>query len=105
MSTELLLPIVLLILLIAGLSMIRVTLAGIEKRLRVLWRVEAKLDLLLQHANIQFDPYKSLPFGVTEAMRRGERVRAIQLYRDASGAQLKEAVDFIDEALRRAART
>jgi ribosomal protein L7/L12 len=106
MSTELSLPFfTLLFLLVIGLSLIRTTLAVVERRLRALWQVEAKLDLLLQHANIQFDPYKSLPAEVTEAVRHGERVRAIKLYRDASGAGLKEARDFIDEALRRGAKT
>lgn len=106
MSTELLLPfIALFIPLVIGLSMVRVTTSTIEKRLRALWQVDAKLDLLLQHAGIQFDPYRNLPAAVTDAMRQGERLRAIKLYRDASGAELKEAVDFIDEALRRAPTT
>jgi hypothetical protein len=105
MSTDLLLPfITVFTLLVVGFSMMRITLASIDRRLRALWRVEAKLDLLLQHANIQFDPYKSVPAQVSEAMRQGERLRAIKLYRDASGAELKEAVAFVDEALRRAAK-
>jgi hypothetical protein len=104
MGTEFLPPfIALFILLVIGFSMTRITISAIEQRLRALWQVEAKLDLLLQHAGIQFDPYKNLPAAVTDAMRRGERLRAIKLYRDASGAQLKQAVDFIDEALRRGA--
>jgi ribosomal protein L7/L12 len=33
-------------------------------------------------------------------MERGERVRAMKYYQEASGASLKDAVDFIDEAER-----
>jgi ribosomal protein L7/L12 len=45
----------------------------------------------------------NLPAAITDAMRRGEKIRAVKLYREATGVPLKEAVDFIDEALRRAA--
>jgi len=93
--------IALFILLVIGFSMIRIVLAGVDRRVRALWQIEAKVDLLLQHAHIAFDPYRSLPAGVMDAMRQGERVRAIKLYRDASGAELKKAVDVVDEALRR----
>jgi hypothetical protein len=33
------------------------------KRTLILWRIEAKLDLLLKQANLSFDPYQSLPAG------------------------------------------
>ena len=103
MSTELL-PffIILVVFLVLGFATLRVVLSVVEKRSRTLWRVEAKLDLLLRHAQIDFDPYKNLPAEVIDAMRRGERIRAIKLYRDSSGAPLREARDLIDEALRRA---
>ena len=35
--------------------------AGMHSRLSPLWRVEAKINLLPEHAGIEFDPYKSLP--------------------------------------------
>ena len=47
------------------------------KRTLILWRIEAKLDLLLKQANLSFDPYQSLPAGVVEALQRGEKIRAI----------------------------
>jgi hypothetical protein len=75
--------------------------AGSLKRTLILWRVEAKLDLLLKQANLSFDPYQSLPPGVVEALQRGEKIRAIKFYREATGVGLKEAKDFVEEVQRR----
>jgi hypothetical protein len=52
----------------------------IEMRSRMgtlLYRVEAKLDLLLKQANIKFDPYANLPSEFGEALRAGQGVKAI----------------------------
>ena len=76
----------------------------IEMRSRtgmLLHRVEAKLDLLLKQANIKFDPYANLPREVAEALRSGERIKAIKLYMQSTGVGLKEANDFIKEFQRR----
>jgi hypothetical protein len=75
----------------------------IERRLGALLRVEAKINLLLEHAGIEFDPYKSLPGDVTDAIERGEEIEAIRLWRGFTGAGLKEAKDFIEEVQRRRA--
>jgi ribosomal protein L7/L12 len=37
-----------------------------------------------------------------EALRRGHKIEAIKLYRQATGVGLKEAKDFIDDVQRRA---
>jgi hypothetical protein len=74
-----------------------------ERRLGALLRVEAKINLLLEHAGIKFDPYKSLPQDVANAIERGERIEAIRLWRGFTGASLKEAKDFIEEVQRRSA--
>jgi ribosomal protein L7/L12 len=74
----------------------------LERRIRVLSRVDAKLDLLLQHAGINYDPYKSLPREVVEAVRRGEKIQAIKSYRKATGVGLREAKDAIEDIQRRA---
>ena len=58
--------------------------------------IEAKLDLLLKQANVKFEPYANLPAGVAEAIQSGEKIKAIKLYREASGVGLKEAKDFIE---------
>jgi hypothetical protein len=71
------------------------------KRTLILWRVEAKLDLLLKQANLSFDLDQSLPAGVVEALQRGEKIRAIKFYREATGVGLKEARDFVEEVQRR----
>jgi hypothetical protein len=40
---------------------IRVRLDGLQIRIAAVTRVEAKLDLLLKHANIKFDPFLTCP--------------------------------------------
>jgi hypothetical protein len=73
----------------------------IERRLARLSFVEAKLDILLNHFGLQFDPYKNLPDAVVQALRSGETLKAIRSYRQATGVTLREAKDFIDEVQRR----
>jgi len=84
--------------------LVSVALRLIEMRSRmgVLSRIEAKLDFLLQQANVKFDPYANLPPEITEAVRVGQKMKAIQLYVQSSGVGLKEAKDFIEEFQRRA---
>ena len=74
----------------------------IRKRIRTLRRIEAKLDLLMKHAGIEFEPYKGLPPDVVDALQRGEKIEAIKSYRSAAGLGLKEAKDFIEDIQRRA---
>jgi ribosomal protein L7/L12 len=77
--------------------------SAIEKRVATLSRLEAKLDLLLKHAGIQYDPFQNVPPRVAEALRRGPayKIQAIKCYREATGVGLKEAKDFIEELQRR----
>jgi hypothetical protein len=56
----------------------------------------------LRETAVRLDPYKNLPRAVVEAMRRGNKIQAIKLYRVATGDGLKEAKDFIEEVERRA---
>jgi ribosomal protein L7/L12 len=74
----------------------------LENRLAVLTRIEAKLDLLVRNAGLQYDPYSDLPAPVVEALRRGAKIDAIKHYRQITGVGLKDAKDFIDEVQRRA---
>jgi hypothetical protein len=62
----------------------------------LLYRVDAKLDLLLKQANIKFDPYANIPRDAADAARAGKTIQAIKLYRQSSGVGLKEAKDFIE---------
>lgn len=77
--------------------------AAIQSRLQKLWQIEAKLDLLLKHSGVEFDPYAllSLPRDVVDALLRGEKLVAIKLYREATKTDLKEAKKIIDEVQRR----
>jgi ribosomal protein L7/L12 len=69
----------------------------LTSRVSTLNRVEAKLDLLLKQANIKFDPYANLSREITDAVRAGQKIKAIKLYRQESGAGLKDSKDFIEE--------
>lgn len=62
-------------------------------------RIEAKLDLLIKHAGLTYDPYANLPLVVQEAIRRGEKVTAIKLYRDATGVDLAEAKEAVEDLM------
>lgn len=79
-----------------------IRMASVERRLRALSRLEAKLDVLLKHHGIRFDPYAEVPPPVLDALRRGKKIDAIKEYRAATGAGLQEAKDFVEEVQRRA---
>jgi hypothetical protein len=51
-------------------------------------RIEAKLDLLVNHAGLTFDPKAGVPAGVLEALECGNKIEAIKLYREATGVGL-----------------
>ncbi|MBA3884386.1 MAG: hypothetical protein H0X67_01495 [Acidobacteria bacterium] len=78
-----------------------IRLSGLERRLNRLSRLDAKVDALLKNAGIQFDEYQDVPADVREALERGETIVAIQRFRIATGAGLKEAKAFVDEIRRR----
>ncbi len=59
-------------------------------------RIETKIDLLLAHAGLTYEPFKGLPGPVVEALKDGRKILAIKRYREATGTGLKEAKDFID---------
>lgn len=59
-------------------------------------RIERKLDLLLKHAGVVYDPYEALTGAVADALRAGRKIEAIKLYRAETGAGLREAKEFVD---------
>ncbi len=59
-------------------------------------RLETKIDLLLEHAGLTYEPFKGVPEAVVEALKDGRKILAIKRYREATGTGLKEAKDFID---------
>ena len=79
--------------------------ASLEQRFRAFSKIDAKLDAkldaLLKHAGISFDPYKEVPPAVAEALQRGKKIEAIKHYRAATGADLRQAKEFVEEVQRR----
>ena len=73
---------------------IRLRLDGLQSRIAAITRVEAKLDLLLKQADIKFDPYAYVSDDLVEALRANQKIKAIKLYREATGVGLKEAKEF-----------
>jgi hypothetical protein len=94
-----LVPIVLLGGLIAA---VFVRIGALEQRLRKLSRLDAKLDALLKHAGVIFDPYRDVPQPVADAVGRGKKIEAIKAYRQATGADLRDAKEYVEELQRRA---
>jgi ribosomal protein L7/L12 len=90
------------LLILVALNAIAARLRAIESRIGALSRVEAKLDLLVQNANLKYDPYSGVSRDVVEALRRREKINAIKLYRQSSEVGLKEAKDAVEELARRA---
>lgn len=76
-------------------------LSSLSKNAANLCRVEAKLDLLLQNAGISYNPYKDLPAACVQALQSGNKIAAINEFRKLTGAGLKEAKDFIEDAQKR----
>jgi ribosomal protein L7/L12 len=70
---------------------------------RALSRLEAKVDALLKHEGIRFDPYADASPRVLEALRRGEKIEAIKEHRAATGVGLQEAKEYVEELQRRSA--
>jgi ribosomal protein L7/L12 len=75
--------------------------ATLERRLARLSRLDAKMDALLEASGVAFDAMRDVPVGVREALEQGETILAIKRFREATGAGLKEAKDFVDEIRRR----
>jgi ribosomal protein L7/L12 len=94
---------VILLILVAGAVVVSVQtrLAAVHRRLDRLSRIEGKLDVILKHLGLQFDPLREIPVEVIAALREGRKIEAIKRYREATGAGLAEAKDQIEEALRR----
>jgi len=83
---------------------VQTRLAALQRRLDRLSRMEGKLDAMLKHSGIRFDPLDGLPAEALAALRQGRKIEAIKHYRQATGAGLAEAKDMIEEALRRGTR-
>ena len=86
-----------------GIALLFIRLSAVERRLNRLSRLDAKVDALLRHSGVEFDPFQGVPADVQEALQRGETILAIKRFRQATGAGLNEAKEFVDEVRRRRA--
>jgi ribosomal protein L7/L12 len=77
-------------------------LRSLQNRVTMLTRLEAKIDLLLADAGLHYDPFATLSASVVEALRSGDKIRAIKAYREATGVGLREAKEFVEQAQRQA---
>ena len=59
-------------------------------------RLEAKVDMLLKHAGLTYDPHANVPADVLDALRAGQKIEAIKRYRQATGVDLKTAKEFVE---------
>jgi ribosomal protein L7/L12 len=70
--------------------------ANIADLAKTVRRTEAKVDLLMKHAGLTYDPHANVPPGVLEALRAGQKIEAIRQYRMATGVNLKTAKEFVE---------
>jgi ribosomal protein L7/L12 len=92
---------VLVLLMVVALAGRRRLSAELEQHIRAIPRLEAKLDLLLKQGGVRYEPHKTLSPAIVDAIRRGSKIEAIKLYREATGLGLKEAKDYIEDLMRR----
>lgn len=69
-----------------------------QRQIARLSHVQAKLDLLLSHAGLKYDPLANMPREAADALKRGDKIEAIRLYRASTGVSLAEAKQTIDAA-------
>ena len=65
--------------------------------------LEDRLKLLYRHLNLEYDNSNGDPVmspQIQEALRRGNKIEAIKIYRELTGVGLAEAKDAIDKAER-----
>ena len=89
-----------LIIIVAITAVVIASRAPVERRARSLARLESKIDALLKHQGVTFDPYANLPAPVVDALRRGRKMEAIKEYRLATGVGLLEAKERVEDAQR-----
>ena len=73
----------------------------LRTRLAALSRVEGKLDTLLEHAGVKYDPFAAVSDEVVRLLKSNDKIGAIKAYREATGVGLKEAKEHIEELQRR----
>ena len=74
--------------------------AAAEYQARRLAAVERKLDLVIEHLGLR-EAEPDAPAAVVQELLAGRKIQAIKVYREATGATLKEAKDAVEEVARR----
>ena len=59
--------------------------------------LEKKVDAMMAHIGMTYDPYHDVPEAIHEHIRKGNTIDAIKLYRQWSGAGLRDAKDAVEE--------
>ena len=57
-------------------------------------RLERKVDLILSHLGL--DPNLGVNEKIMELVKAGKKIEAIKVYREQTGAGLKEAKDYVE---------
>jgi ribosomal protein L7/L12 len=73
----------------------------LQKRLKQLSIVDAKLDVLLKQAGIEFDPFEHAQQEVIDALKSGSKIEAVRIYKESCNVSLKEAKESVEEIQRR----
>lgn len=73
-----------------------------RQRIRFL---EVKVNALIKHAGIDFNDTTFVPVEVHNAIKNGHRLKAIRLYREITGVDLKEATEVVDVLLKKYSNT
>ena len=91
-----------LVVLLVG-AAVRTAVSEIRSRVATISRIEAKLDVLLKEAHIDFDPYPNVQPDIIEALQKGQKIEAIKMYRQSTpGAYgFRQAKEFIEAVQRR----
>jgi len=89
------------ILVVLGILVVLWNVLTLHKRVAALSRVDAKLDALLKHSQVDYDPFDRVSKDVAQALKLGDTIMAIKHYRKETGAALKDAKEYIEEIQRR----
>ncbi|WP_045373720.1 hypothetical protein [Vibrio campbellii] len=59
--------------------------------------LERKIDFLLERSGLSVDKYFGVPVQVLDAVKSGNKLKAMRLYREETGASLVDARKVIEE--------
>ena len=62
-------------------------------------RLEKKVEAMMRHIGMRYDAYHDVPEGIHEHIQKGNTLEAIKLYRQHSGAGLRDAKEAVEEMM------